>query len=69
MIKKIWNILMGWYYKIFNKKNNLAKQRMLICKECHHKTLFLNQEICNLCGCVLDAKVRVENEQCYENKW
>ena len=68
-MKKVKNIIIGWYRKIFNKKSELAEKRLAICGTCSYKTKLCGQDICDLCGCVLDAKVRVEDEQCYNNKW
>lgn len=67
--KKLRNIVIGWFRKIFNKKENLAKSRLKKCAECPYKVKLLGQDVCNLCGCVLDAKARVEEEQCYDNRW
>lgn len=69
IIKKISNIIIGWYRKLFNKKSELAMKRLNICKTCPYKIRICKQDICDLCGCVLDAKVRVEDEQCYDNRW
>lgn len=69
MIKKIKNIIIGWYLKIFNKHSDLATYRLNICKKCPYKIKVLKQDICDLCGCILDAKARVEEEQCYDNRW
>ena len=69
MIKKIRNILIGWYRKIFNLKSNLCKYRLNICKNCPNKKKFFGHDVCDLCGCELDAKCRVEDEYCYINKW
>lgn len=67
IMKKVKNIIIGWYRKIFNKKSELAEKRLAICSTCSYKTKLCGQDICDLCGCVLDAKVRVEDEQCYNN--
>lgn len=63
------NILVGWYRKLTKRKQTLAEYRLSICKTCPYKKLFLSEDICDLCGCVLDAKVRVENEICYDGRW
>lgn len=68
-MKKIKNIIVGWYRKIFNKNNDLAQKRLSVCKVCPYKITICKQDICNLCGCVLSAKTRVEDEQCYDNRW
>lgn len=69
MVKKIKNIIVGWYNKIFKYNQSLAEYRLSICEKCEYKESILGQNVCGLCGCVLDAKVRVENEMCYNNKW
>lgn len=45
----LWNIISG-------KTKQKAKQRLLICKNCTHN----KQGICDLCGCIIKAKVRVD---------
>ena len=66
----ILNILKGWYYKIFNKHEELAKKRIAICNKCSHKEhIDMVGYICNECGCILDAKTRVLDEKCELNKW
>lgn len=66
----ILNIIKGWYYKIFNKHKELAKNRIAICNKCDYKVhIDKVGDICNECGCVLDAKARVLDEQCELNKW
>ena len=77
-IKEFLYIIEGyskWLYdKIFNKESEKAKRRYQICCNCEHK----KHGICELCGCVLKAKVRVdflEDENgitydgCPEKKW
>ena len=63
----IWNIISG-------KTKYQAKERLAICNCCKHN----NKGICEICGCVLKAKVRVdfpldENgksiDGCPEKKW
>lgn len=63
------NIIKGWYYKLFDKESYLAQKRMEICSKCEYRIKILNEDICDLCGCVLDAKCRVKEEKCYNNKW
>ena len=70
MVKKIKNIIKGWYYKFFNKHEQLAKKRIAICMKCNSKThIVIIGDICDECGCVLSAKARVEDEKCELNKW
>ena len=70
MVKQITHIIKGWYYKIFNKNQKLAKKRIAICMECSNKEhIDIIGDICGICGCVLEAKARVEDEYCELNKW
>ena len=70
MVKKLINIIKGWYFKLFNKHEKLANNRIAVCKKCdsiwHIDTL---GDICAECGCVLSAKARVKDEKCELNKW
>ena len=63
----IWNI-------ITFKTHQKAKKRLSICNSCSHN----KNGICELCGCVLKAKVRVDFPEdvngksidgCSEKKW
>ena len=70
MVKKLVNIIKGWYYKIFNKNEQLARKRIAICNKCKSKRhIDMLGDICDECGCVLEAKARVEDEYCELNKW
>lgn len=70
IIKKIGAILKGWYYKIFNKNEQLARKRLAICNKCYSKEhIEVLGDICKECGCILDAKVRVKDEYCELSKW
>mgnify|MGYP004574952185 FL=1 len=65
----IFNILEGWFRKIFCRLTNEERDRLLKCKACLHKTKVLNMEVCTMCGCFIDAKVRSKKEKCLLNKW
>ena len=43
------------------------EQRMLMCNSCE----FLNKKnsTCNVCGCAVEYKGRMETERCPENRW
>lgn len=69
VLKKIKNIIIGTYRNIFNKKQDLATYRLSFCNKCEHRIKFAGQYICSQCGCILESKVRVEDEQCMINKW
>jgi rRNA maturation endonuclease Nob1 len=70
MVKKIENIIKGWYYKFRGINFELMDQRMKQCRECS-EILYLTKNVteCNVCGCILSAKARVEDEKCPLNKW
>lgn len=69
ILRKIRNIFIGWYRKIFNKQSQLAYNRMQICKRCSYRETLFREDVCSLCGCFLDSKTRVEDEHCYDNRW
>ena len=66
---KIWHIIIGTYRNIFNKNQDLATQRLKYCNKCEHRIMFMGQYICDQCGCILESKVRVEDEHCMIDKW
>lgn len=70
MWKKIKHIIKGWYYSLRGFNYELAEQRMEQCKKCS-EILYLTKNVteCNICGCFLDAKTRVEEEKCPLKKW
>ena len=41
-------------------------RRAQLCDACEHKTFFA---ICGLCGCIIKAKIRLENQTCPAGKW
>lgn len=63
------NIIKGWYYKLFNKKQDIADKRLKICNKCPSKINTPLGNACGQCGCILDAKARVLDELCDMNKW
>lgn len=69
MIKKIRNIIMGWYRYLFKPKSKLARNREQICKRCSYKETLFGQEWCSLCWCLISAKVEVEDEKCNDSRW
>lgn len=68
-MKKLINIIKGWYYKVFQREQFLADTRLPICKACEHKKESKLGSTCGICGCILDAKTRVEDEYCELHKW
>lgn len=70
MVKKLINIIKGWWYLLFNKNEKLAKKRIAICKKCKSlEHIEMLGDICGECGCILEAKARVKDEKCELNKW
>ena len=69
MLRTIRNIIIGTYRNIFNKNQDLATIRLKYCNKCEHRMLFMGQYICDQCGCILESKVRVEDEHCMIDKW
>lgn len=64
-MKKVQNIILGWWFYFTNQHNELAQERLAICAPCIHRKGVL----CGLCGCVLQAKARLIEENCPANKW
>ena len=70
MVMKIANILYGWYMKLSGGNQRMADKRMEICGRCEHDVHVSGiGDVCDMCGCVLDAKVRVRGEKCKMGKW
>lgn len=70
MVKKIINIIKGWWFNLFNKHEQLAITRISKCKTCDSCIhIELVGDICDECGCILSAKARVKDEKCKLNKW
>lgn len=68
-IKKLKNIIIGTFRNIFGLNEDLAQKRMKICNKCICKVYYKGFIICEECGCILDSKVRVQDEKCNNNKW
>ena len=69
VVHKLHNIVIGWFRRIFNINSELSRKRLETCRKCPHKTMFLGDEYCSLCGCAIKSKVRVEDEICYDGRW
>lgn len=64
-MRKIRNILLGWWYMITNHNDRMARERLKVCVKCpYRKGLF-----CSECGCVLNAKARIDQEDCPKKLW
>ncbi len=57
---KIFRITLAWWYMLTNWNNELARKRLAICTKCELRKGFF----CGVCGCVLNAKARLEDESC-----
>lgn len=64
-MNKLYRIIMGWWYFLTNQKNEVAQKRLSICVECP----YMQSGVCGKCGCVLQAKARIEEEECPDNRW
>ncbi len=69
IFKTIINIIKGWYFKLFGKKQDLASKRLVVCDICEYRVETSLGYACEQCGCILDAKTRVEDEHCDLDKW
>lgn len=63
-------IISGQVKRITGANQELFDERHKICLECpNHKIQAGYGEYCKLCGCQLEAKLRVKREICPANKW
>lgn len=69
MVKKIRNIITGWYRRLIGKNYDFAEDRYKICKRCSYMESFLGEEYCSLCGCPIHSKKLVEDEICLDGRW
>ena len=69
MIRKIKNIIEGWYRRLFKPLNEHEKRRLQICECCDNKVkLYKNEYACKTCGCPIKSKIRAPKEVCPLNK-
>lgn len=64
-LKFLYRIILGWWFWVTNKNNPLAQARLNVCSNCE----FRKWATCGRCGCVLQAKARIRDEECPEKKW
>ena len=69
MVKKIRNIIVGWWRKLFSDSPVWVNQRREICNKCQHMTSLGKTKWCTLCWCEIYAKTAVEDEICYDGRW
>lgn len=60
ILSTVGRIILGWWYYITNKNNELARRRLSVCVDCPYRKWFA----CGLCGCGLQAKSRLHEEDC-----
>jgi hypothetical protein len=68
-MKKIKNILTGWFLVLIFWDSPKAKKRREVCKTCTHLKGWFWFVYCNDCGCPIIAKSRIDEEECPLNKW
>lgn len=59
------NILKGLWYWLIGKNEFIRMNRAKHCNECLEKNTFT----CGECGCFLQLKLRVKDEECPLGKW
>lgn len=60
-------IVKSIYYRLTKQHRNTT--RLNICNSCGHKEHIKLGNICDLCGCFIDNKTRIDEEKCELNKW
>lgn len=74
-INKTKNIIKGITNMVVGYTTEMSENRLNICiNNCDNKQKIAsfagkNIYICKLCGCLIEAKVTIENEKCKLNKW
>jgi hypothetical protein len=64
--RQVGHIVKGFGYLAGGINNELSAERMKICKACPE---LRNGLSCNICGCVVEAKTRLNDESCPIGKW
>lgn len=68
-MKKLKNIIIGWYRKLTNRKSDYSLNRLQICSRCSYREEFAGMYFCSKCFCELTAKSEVEDEKCLDGRW
>jgi hypothetical protein len=63
------NIIEGHVNELIGINQDLFNERIVICNDCEYKGKKPYGKICQLCGCRLEAKLRVDKERCPIEKW
>lgn len=69
IIKKIPAIVKGNIKNALHMESELSKERMMLCDNCEKERRIVLFKVCSVCGCVLKAKTKVDDEQCPLGKW
>ena len=65
ILRKVRNILSGWFLVLIFWDSEQAKKRRAICKACPSRKGI----VCGICLCPLPMKTRVKDEYCDLGKW
>lgn len=69
-LKKPFIIIKGNFYRIINSNKFLYLSRYYgHCSKCIYNTDTRIGEVCDICGCPLQSKLRLKEEKCEINKW
>lgn len=69
MGSKLGNIITGHMNELTGQNEELFQLRYAICKVCPNFETQAIGEVCGMCGCRLQAKLRVERERCPLGEW
>lgn len=67
--RKLKNIIIGFWNLMRNNNKEISEQRIDICNSCKNKIQLYGEDFCNICGCLIESKTRVNNEKCPIEKW
>ena len=62
-------VFKGNWFRAKNKNEDLFKKRYNKCKFCKDLEYTPIGEVCNLCGCPVESKLRVPEETCELHRW
>lgn len=65
LLRKVGQILSGFYLLMLGEKTEKSLERKGICLECEKRRYLA----CGECGCIISAKVLIEEEECPIGKW
>ena len=63
------SIIKGNWFRFKDENHKLYTIRYKKCRFCEKKENTPIGEVCGLCGCPLESKLRVAEETCELNKW